>query len=221
MMIARTVVLSACLALTSGYLGWASGAETTAARLPFSEFPSQLGAFSARPAPEFSKEVLATLGLDDYLNRFYGIGDRFGHVYIGYYRSQREGASIHSPLNCLPGAGWMPISDSRMEVPVASSAEPGAPRHAISVNRYVIQKGLDKQLVLYWYQSHGRVIPSEYWSKAFLVLDSMRFNRTDAALVRVIVPFRDADGAPESSAEGTAVEIVNAMFPQLDRFIPS
>ena len=87
------------------------------------------------------------------------------------------------------------------------------------VNRYVIQKGLDSSGSLL-YQSPAAYI-SEYWSKAYLVLDSIRLNRTDAALVRVIVPFRDADSAPETAAEGTAVEIVNAMFPFLDGFVPS
>ena len=219
-MLGRTLVLSACLALMSGYLSWASGAETTPHRLSFSDFPLHLGNWSGRPAPEFSKEVLASLALSDYLNRFYASGDRFGHVYIGYYRSQREGASIHSPLNCLPGAGWMPISNNHFDLPIASSS-PGAAPRSLTVNRYVIQKGLDKQLVLYWYQSQGRVISSEYWSKAYLVLDSISLHRTDAALVRVIVPFRDADSAPETAAERTAVEIVNALFPVLDGFVPS
>jgi EpsI family protein len=220
-MFVRALILSACLATTSGYLSWAGRAETSPSRLMFSEFPSHLGEWSARPAPEFSKEVLATLALDDHLNQFYTAGERFGHVYVGYYGSQREGASIHSPLNCMPGAGWLPIANSRLDIEVPRSADRNAPPRSITVNRYIVQKGLDKQLVLYWYQSHDRVISSEYWSKAYLILDSMRLNRTDAALVRITVPFRDSDSVPDTAAEGTAVEIVKAMFPFLDGFVPS
>jgi EpsI family protein len=221
MMFGRTLVLSACLAFMSGYLSWANGAEILPSRLTFSEFPSEISGWSGRSAPEFSKEVLATLALDDHLNRFYTAGERFGHVFIAYYQSQREGASLHSPLNCLPGAGWLPISNSHLDIPVTRAPDAGAVTRSITVNRYVIQKGPDKQLVLYWYQSHGRVISSEYWSKAYLVVDSMRFNRTDAALVRITVPIRDADSAPETTAEGTAVEISQAMFPFLESFVPS
>jgi EpsI family protein len=220
-MLGRTLILSVCLAVTSGYLGWASRVEASPPRLTFSEFPSHLNEWSARPAPEFSNDVLATLALDDHLNRFYAAGGRFGHIYIGYYRSQREGASIHSPLNCMPGAGWLPIASSRLELQVPRSPDPGATPRSITINRYIVQKGLDKQLVLYWYQSHDRVISSEYWSKAYLILDSIRLNRTDAALVRVTVPFRDTDSAPDTAAEGTAVEIIKAMFPILDGFVPA
>jgi EpsI family protein len=218
-MFARTLVLTAALVVTSGYLTWAGGAEPTPSRSQLTDFPSQIGPWSGRTAPAFTPEVLASLAVDDHLNRYYVNADRFAHIYIGYYGSQREGASIHSPLNCLPGAGWLPVSNAHIDIPIASAVA-GNPPRSIMVNRYVIQKGLDKQLVLYWYQSHGRVIPSEYWSKAYLVLDSVRLNRTDAALVRVITPYRDADASPEVAAERTVVEFVEAVFPLLDGFLP-
>jgi EpsI family protein len=220
-MFGRTLVLSACLAMMSGYLTWASRPEPKLSRTPLSEMPMQIGEWSGRSAPAFSEEVLASLALDDHLNRYYATSSRMAHVYIGYYGSQRQGASIHSPLNCLPGAGWLPVSSGRLDIPVALSSSGSRPGRSITVNRYVIQKGLDKQLVLYWYQSHGRVISSEYWSKAYLVLDSIRLNRTDAALVRVIAPYQDSDSSPEAAAEHTAVTLVKAMFPLLDGFLPS
>jgi EpsI family protein len=86
----------------------------------------------------------------------------------------------------------------------------------IEVNRYVIAKGLDRQLVLYWYQSHGRVIASEYWAKIFLTLDAIRLNRTDGALVRVITPIRGS----EVAAEREAVQFVQTLFPLLGQYLP-
>src|SRR5439155_25976870 len=122
-----------------------------------------------------------------------------------------------SPLNCLPGAGWEPLSKSYLTIPLSGTgAEP-----SISVNRYIIQKGLDQQLVLYWYQSHGRVVANEYWSKLYLVRDAVRLNRTDAALVRVIVPIASSDDAGETHAEGLAVDFVKKMFPVLPNYLPS
>ena len=110
-------------------------------------------------------------------------------LYVGYHDSQRQGDTIHSPLNCLPGAGWQPLEQGRITVSVRDH---GTARPApIEVNRVVIGKGLDRQLVLYWYQSHRRVVASEYWGKVYTVLDAMRYNRTDAAMVRVITPVRD------------------------------
>jgi EpsI family protein len=219
-MLTRSLLLSACFALTSGYLTWANGAEHSPARGSLTALPGEIGAWSGRPAPKFSEDVLATLGVDDYVNRFYMAQDRVAHLYIGYYASQRQGSSIHSPLNCLPGAGWLPVSHRHLDISVASSNAPVAARRTIRVNRYIIEKGLDRQLVLYWYQSHGRVVSSEYWSKWYLVLDSIRLHRTDAALVRIIVPYPESDPAAEAAAERTAADFVKGLFPLLDPYLP-
>ena len=122
--------------------------------------------------------------------------------------------AIHSPLNCMPGAGWTPVSQTTMRVPVESGAA-GA-ESAIEINRYVIEKGVDSQLVLFWYQSHGRTVSSEYAAKAYLVLDSIRWGRSDAALVRVVSPI----GRDDAAAERSAVDFVRALQPVLARHLP-
>ena len=81
-------------------------------------------------------------------------------LYVGYYASQRQGQTMHSPMNCMPGSGWEPLRRDRVKVEVQGSQEPG-PRFA-EINYVVVQKGLDRMLVFYWYQAHGRVIASEY-----------------------------------------------------------
>jgi len=86
------------------------------------------------------------------------------------------------------------------------------------VNRVIIEKGLDRQLVLYWYQSHGRVVASEYWGKIYTVVDALRYNRTDAAMIRVMTPLNDQ--SPEQAAEARAVQFVQALFPQLSQYLP-
>lgn len=208
----RLLVVCACLALTSVYLSVTLRSEPALQRASFAEFPNRIGDWSGIPTNDFDPSVIAALGVDEYVNRYYSSGKRLAHLYIGYYRSQREGDAIHSPMNCLPGAGWLPISTGTIELQTGA-----APAR---VNRYVIQKGLDKQIVLYWYQSHGRTIASDYWSKIYLVLDSIRFNRTDAALVRVIAPFDESLPAPEGAAEQTAVSLVDGVYPLLGRYLP-
>ena len=184
-------------------------------RLP--PFPPSSGAGSGRDAPDFEREVVRALGVDDYINRFYESGHDVAHVYIGFYQSQHDGTTIHSPLNCLPGAGWIPIASDRIALPVTDhGATP-----AIDVNQILIQKGLDKQVVLYWYQSHGRTVASEYWGRFYLVLDSIRLNRSDAALVRVIAPVDDRQPEPEAAATRAARDLAEAMFPVLARYLPS
>jgi EpsI family protein len=132
---------------------------------------------------------------------------------VGYYESQRQGDTIHSPLNCLPGAGWQPMSRSIVSIPVA-----GQP--PVTANRILIQKGLERQVVLYWYQSQGRTIASEYWGKVYLVYDALRRNRSDAAMVRVVTPVLVSEST-DAPADARALAFVQTLAPALNRFLPS
>jgi EpsI family protein len=175
------------------FLASRTRAEATPVRRPFAEFPLSLGGWAGRDLP-MDAHVLDLLKLTDYVMRAYAppgnaqAGFAFeGRVrqaaapvilYVGFYGSQRTGVGYHSPRNCLPGSGWQFASAS-----VVSGVVPGAP--AARINRVVIEKGFDKELILYWYQDRGRVIASEYDAKAYLVWDAMTKNRTDGALVRI------------------------------------
>ena len=131
--------------------------------------------------------MVQAAGVDDYVSRIYGIGQQIPiGLYVGYYGSQRTGDTIHSPKNCLPGAGWEPVRAGYLTI----SPPGGAP---IEVNEYLVAKGADKRLVLYWYQGRGRVIASEYAGKVWMVVDAIRLHRTDGALVRLVTPVDDGE----------------------------
>jgi EpsI family protein len=211
----RLWTVTACLVLTGLYLATTARADAVALRESLTACPLQIRDWNGRRAADLDQNVLAVLGVDDYVNRLYV--NRRGAIvslYAGYYGSQRQGDTIHSPLNCLPGAGWRPTRMGRINIGVANGA--GEMRD-IEVNRLVIEKGLSRQLVLYWYQSHGRVVASEYWGRAYLVVDAVRLGRTDGALVRVITPV----GASEADAEREAIDFTRSLFPLLDRYLPS
>ncbi len=212
---ARSAVLCLFMAATSVFLANARGAELPVARESFDTFPMTIGPWQAVVDPPMDEDILRVLGVDDYLSRaYYQPNGAAVGLYIGFYASQRQGDTIHSPMNCLPGAGWEPVSVGQLEIPNV-----GGTGRNIVVNRYVIQKGLDRQLVLYWYQNQGRVVASEYWSKAYLIHDAVMSNRTDGAMVRVIAPIRDeADG---TQAEALARTFVHAVFPLLGGHLPS
>jgi EpsI family protein len=212
----RIVVLAALLLATSLYLSRAMVAEAPPARSSLARFPMALEGWQGRGEAEFSDRILTVLGVDDYILRSYrrGSGPSVG-FYVGYYDSQRQGDTMHSPLNCLPGAGWTPLDTSRLKISVSTTTVP------IEVKRVIIQKGLDRQLVLYWYQSHGRVIASEYWGKIYTVVDAVTMNRTDAALVRVITSMPDASPEADRAAQDLAVAFVQTAFPRLSSYIPN
>ena len=211
---ARLLTLLLMFGLTAGYVTYAMEPERVPLREPFSSMATRAGRWTLSSAPKLEDNIVALLGVDDYVNRVYrASATEFASLYVGYYQTQREGAAMHSPMNCLPGAGWIPIDTRMVQIPVEGRAEP------ISVKRVLIEKGLDRQVVLYWYQSHGRVIANEYWSKTVMVYDAVRLNRSDAAMVRVVTPIRAASGG-EAAADARAVDFVKAVFPQLDVHLP-
>ena len=168
---------------------------------PLATLPMTMAAWSGHELP-IEKRIIDAVGVDDYVSRYYAqSGGAPVLLYIGYYKSQRTGVTIHSPKNCLPGAGWQPVSAGRVQVPLADGQKPW-------VNLYTIQKGLDQQVVLYWYQSHGRIIASEYWAKIYMVMDAIHLNRTDSALVRVSTPLAPDKQAAEARLIGFAQEVI-------------
>jgi EpsI family protein len=215
----RLIVVTACVVATAIYLTVASQAEVLPPRTPLAQLPLKIAGWQGRDMPRFSDEIEAVLGVDDYITRTYATDRGVVGLYIGYHSSQRQGDTIHSPLNCLPGAGWQPLEQGRSSFPVLGS--PSDPRDPtpVEVNRVIIQKGLDRQLVLYWYQSYRRVVASEYWGKVYTVLDSARYHRTDAALVRLVLPL--PANVPVSTVEQQGVAFAQALFPYLPRHLPS
>lgn len=193
----------------------ASRTEPVVPRQALASFPMQIGDWQGQRAVRFDQQVLTVLGVDDYISRTYEASGRNPvGLYVGYYASQRQGDTIHSPLNCLPGAGWQPLTRRRVVLPVPGSAG------GVVVNRLVVQKGLENQVVLYWYQGHGRVTASEYWGKIYTVVDAIRLNRTDGALVRIVSPVLHDDPQGEQRAEKSALAFASDVFPLLERHLP-
>jgi len=174
------------LTLAAAALHHLSQGEAVPLSKPLSALPLQLQGWQGVDLP-LEPRIVQALGVSDFLDRAYQSADhRPVFLYVGYYKSQRTGVSIHSPKNCLPGTGWEPVTAGRVALPLPNGER-------TIVNQYVVENGLRRQLVLYWYQSHGRVIASEYRGKVYMVLDSLRLHRTDAALVRVSSPIAKED----------------------------
>ena len=204
------LMIAVLVAATTG-MAYLSHGEATPPAKPLSEFPAQVGGYTTGANWPLDKATIDLLGVTDYLNRGY-VSKSQGLItlYIGYFRSQRTGASIHSPKNCLPGAGWTPMTQTVYQLPLDDGRK-------VPVNLYVIRKGLDEQLVLYWYQAHGRIVASEYWGKFYLVYDAMRLNRTDAALVRITAPIYNGD---EEQARTRALAFAKQITSDVDQIIP-
>jgi EpsI family protein len=186
-----------------------SHGEPIMLRLPLREFPSEIRVWKGEDQ-SLDPKVLAALGVTDYLNRIYrSQAAQPVQVYVGYYQTQRTGEAIHSPKNCLPGSGWEPVQSDRLQVKI-----PGYP--PIVVNSYLIEKGLDRDLVFYWYQSQGRVVASEYSAKLWMAVGAVTRNRTDGALVRLVTSAQDG----EDNARARLVIFAREIYPLTRQFIP-
>jgi EpsI family protein len=181
---------------------------------PLESFPHEMGMWKGTDI-SITKDILSTLGPGDFLLRGYQSSDHSEQpldLFIAYFPTQRTGDTIHSPQNCLPGAGWTPIYADR----IVLSVERYAP---FPVNRYLIAKGNSRQLVLYWYWAHDRGVASEYMAKFYLVTDSLRMHRSDGGMIRmttVLFP-----GESLTAAENRLLPFATSLVPLLRSYIPS
>jgi EpsI family protein len=205
----RLATLTIALLAAIAVIRAAAVRDPAAPHRPLAGVPLTLGDWRWRRDLPLDAGTVRVLQADDYISRSYVRGAIAADLFIGYYDTQERGA-MHSPMYCLPAAGWQPMSIGRVRLSAAGAAP-------IEANRYVIQQGLDKRLVLFWYQSHGRTVASDVASRAYLVLDALRLHRSDAAIVRVITPLTRRDG----DADRAAADFVRVMRPALTRYLPA
>jgi EpsI family protein len=178
--------------------------------MPLSLFPATIGPWHGQDAA-LEPDVVKVAGVDDHMNRYYRADGLALGLYVGYYKSQRQGESLHSPLNCLPGTGWQPTKTETLALTIDSERTP------TSISKLVVQKGLDRLLVLYWYQMFKHVTANEYLRKFFLVRDAFSSGRTDVALVRVIAPIAFGDETNEARALSAARPFAERVLPEVKK----
>lgn len=187
---------------------------------PLNQFAMVIGTRAATDIP-LNQETLDVLGKGDFLYRMYSgtatapetLAARAPiSLFIGYFPTQRTGQSIHSPQNCLPGAGWTFLDSGKTEFTDATGKN-------YSVGDYLITDGKGTQEVLYWYQMHGRSIANDYKAKIYTLTDSIEYGRTDAALVRIITSV--GQGESREQARERAVEFAKQITPTLPAYVPN
>lgn len=208
--LAVVVVLAAIL--VGGFLinAFESRMEIQAVRRPLIELPSKLGKWEQKGDDvSFDAATEDILRASDYIMRDYSSPETRLNVYIGYYASQRTGATHHSPQSCLPGSGWE-MRDGElmtMKTPAGKSIE---------VNRYIVTRGNYSEVLIYWYQGRGRSTANEFADKALMIWDSIIRSRSDGAMVRVMAPVED----DELQAVAEALDLAANLADQITPFVP-
>ena len=181
---------------------------------PLQQLPATLADWNLVQEQKLETEVLDLLKADDTVSRVYqrANSDQIATLFVAFFKSQRAGVSPHSPKVCLPGAGWTPSESKDVTITVPGRPDP------ITVNHYIVSKENQRMVVLYWYQSRDRVVADEYSAKLYSMVDSMRYNRSDTSIVRVIVP---APAAYQDQADQVAVEFIQSVYPVVRTFLPS
>ena len=207
-------VLSIVLLAQAGAFYGLSRNENVPAHRPLAQFSLNDRDWVMRESAALDKETLDVLKADDILSRFYenrATGE-IASLFVAYFQTQRTGKAPHSPKNCLPGSGWIQQQSGAVDIAVPGET------HPIHVNQYVVARGDNQSVVLYWYQARDRVIASEYTAKIFTVTDAIRYNRSDTALVRVVVGVNSGN-VPQAAA--TAASFVKAFFEPLKEYLPA
>lgn len=176
---------------------------------PLALFATHVGPWTMTAEYQIDAEGQAILKADDTLTRNYrGLGDV--ELFVAFFKSQQAGVTPHSPKMCLPANGWDEESSRIISVNVPEEPAP------IPVNRYIVEKNGQRRLVLYWFQNWHRATADEYLSKIYVLYDSIRYRRSDEALVRVVT---DMNGTEDASAEAHALQFLQDVYQPLKRQI--
>jgi len=153
-------------------------------------------------------------GMTDYVARVYRRDSVVAFTtFVSYYDRQTQGKTIHSPRNCLPGAGWEIVSGGPLLIPAGATT--------YTVNRYVLKNGRATAIAYYWYQGRGRVTANEYRVKWNLLRDAAIHGRTEEALARVVVPVHTDQAEDLQAADAQAGEVIRRMIPEVGRVMPT
>jgi len=205
-------ILTLVLAVQAVLFYTASTGEGTPLPMPLKFLPSTVGDWNVAAEGVVDEETQSVLRADDTVIRVYKSPKGAASLFIAYFKTQRAGQSPHSPKNCLPGAGFQPVDGESgvIDVPVAGGEK-------ININKYVVANGEDESVVLYWYQSQGRVIADEFAAKFYLVADSIRHHRSDTSLVRIVV---EKKNMTRQQASETALDFVQSVYPVVSTWLP-
>jgi EpsI family protein len=203
----KSMALASLILVAQALFYYSSSAKEVIPAVPaWSRFPSVAGAWTTVNEFPLDQEVLDKLQPDDYLNRNYSAanGQQLVNLFIGYFNTRRNGRAPHSPQWCLPGAGWKSVYSKRVSIPLAAGTS------QLPANEYLVEKGANQQLVLYWYHQGTRTVANEVVAQIYSLPDLVLHLRTDTALVRIIVPVQGND---RQAAIGTAVEFAKTVYP--------
>jgi EpsI family protein len=191
---------------------WAYLGEAHVDRKPLKDFPTRIDTWSQSGTDtQLDEPTLKVLRASDYLLRDYRRRDGLqANLYVGFYASQKDGATFHSPLNCLPGSGWNLTEPGKRTITTPQGS-------SFQANQYVIQNGSQRVAMIYWYQGRGRRVASEYWGKIYTVIDSVRLRRSDGAMIRVTVPIV----GPEAISLDAAAELAGKTSEEITAFVPN
>jgi len=208
----RFYLLLITLVIGGVFINWfEQRGEAEVERKALQEIPAKLGDWQQKGDEiRFDGQTETVLRTTDYTMREYILPDgRYANLYIGYYASQRTGATYHSPQNCLPGAGWVMGQPELVEIKTASGK-------TFTANKFIIENGIYEEVMIYWYQGRGRAVASEYHDKVYTVLDSVFRRRSDGSMVRVMTSV----GSSETEATEAAIDLAARTADRLHEFIP-
>ncbi|MBV9763747.1 MAG: EpsI family protein [Acidobacteriaceae bacterium] len=201
------------IAQAAAFYGF-SRSEKVPPHKPLEQFSLNDSNWRLQQKVDIDRDTLEVLKADDILSRVYvnRATGQLATLFVAYFETQRTGKAPHSPKNCLPGSGWVSTQSGTMDIRVPGEPEP------IRVNRYIVARGDNQSAVLYWYQARNRVVASEYSAKIYTVADSLRYNRSDTSLVRVVVDVQNGD--TQRALDG-AVSFVQTFFEPLKEYLPT
>ncbi len=202
-------IVLALMILTGIYTKYFMFEEAISANV-LKNFPQRIGEWQGLADYKFNDEVIKILKLDDYLNRDFFNGEKRVSLYIGYYKTHRNFAEIHTPEHCQAGGGWQILKKRKRQLDI------NGVNKKINFIEAVYEKNKEKQVFLYWYQINGNYITNFFLYKLSVIIKSIIYHRSDAIFVRISVPVMNDN---LENALGTGESFLKDFIPVIDKFL--
>ena len=209
----KIIILALCFVLTSVFVYWKAPSIAIEKNISLKQALADIYGWENNGFSSLDQKIVDALELDDYVNQSYTKRQDIVSLYIGYYLTTKKVGAAHDPLVCFPGQGWV-LTDKKSGKLILNQETDSS----LSYFSMIAQRGQQKELIIYWFQSYDQTNPDTLSQKISSLWGKILNNREDNAFVRITTPI---GGKSISESQETIFKFIQDFYPVFLEYVRS
>ena len=209
----KIIILALCLVITSIFIYLKPSSIAVEKNISLKQALADIHGWENNGFSPFDQKIVDALELDDYANQSYTKGQDIVSLYIGYYLTTKKVGAAHDPLVCFPGQGWVLTDKKSGELILNPETD-----SSLSYSSMIAQRGQQKELIIYWFQSYDQTNPDTLSQKISSLWKKILSNREDNAFVRISIPINEKS---ISESQKTIFKFIKDFYPVFLEYVKS